>query len=119
MAAVSMTAFRHSGKLITVVSTVFKNLLLVLLLLILYMLFYAEIVENFFNDYAGLGNLSESFFTLVEALFGSIKFADEKDVEHLSTFYGANANLLLYTFTSNILATFLLIAYLSSIYDMV
>ena len=88
------------------------------MLLALYMLFYAEIVQNFFADFSALASVGEAFFTLSEALFGSVKFADETEVQE-STFYGANANLLFYTFTSNILATFLLIAYLSSIYDMV
>lgn len=76
-------------------------------------------MQNLFNEYRYLGTLGESFFTMAEVLFGSIKFTDTSDVSSDTTYFFTNINLLFYGFTSNILATFLLIAYLSSIYERV
>ena len=115
----TMLGFRKSGEAITIVTTVTTSLLMILTMLIIYMLFCAEIMENFFREIYNFSSVKESFFSLVEVLFGSITFINVEDVSDQSVYYSANLFTLVYAYSSTILATFLLIAYLSSIYEAV
>jgi len=115
-----MLGFQKSGQLITILSTVIVSLVPILILLNVYILFYSEILHNFFYDYQLFNSAIESFFSLVEVLFGSLTFADVGNVnDSVGEYYGINANLTYFAFSSNILATFLIIAYLSSILERV
>jgi len=114
----SMLGFQRAGQTITVVATVTASLLMILAMLLAYMLFIGEIMNNFFHEIYFYGTVPESFFSLVEILFGSITFINFTDVPTNHTlYYTANFFILIYSFTSTILATFLLIAYLSSTYE--
>ena len=114
----SMLGFQRSGQTITVVATVTTSLLMILAMLLAYMLFIGEIMNNFFHDIYFYGTVPESFFSLVEILFGSITFINTTDVTFNPVlYYTSNFFILIYSFTSTILATFLLIAYLSSTYE--
>ena len=115
----TMLGFKASGELITILSTVVVSLIPILCLLTLYILLYSEIMYNFFSDYFLFNTSIESFFSLVEVLFGSLTFANLEDVDGLGTYYTLNSNLVYFAFSSNILATFLIIAFLSSILEAV
>jgi len=117
---VSLLGFQKSGELVTILSTVVVSLVPILLLLNVYMLFYSEIMHNFFYDYQLFNTAVEAYLSLVEVLFGSLTFADvEKTPDGVSEYYTLNLNLTYFAFSSNILATFLIIAYLSSILEAV
>jgi len=118
LAFCSLLGFRGSGTAITVVSTIFGNMLYIMVFLSLYMLFFAESMYNLFNKVTNYASMSESFFTMVEILFGSITFEDEPHVSP-TLYYTVNINTLIYGFTSAVLCTFLLIAYLTNIYNSV
>jgi hypothetical protein len=115
LAFCSLLGFKGSGTAISVVSTIFGNMLYIMIFLSLYMLFYAESMYNLFNNVTNYASMSESFFTLVEILFGSITFEDEPTVSP-TLYFTVNLNTLVFGFTSAVLCTFLLIAYLSNIY---
>jgi len=114
----TMLGFQKSGELITILSTVIISLVPILILLNVYILFYSEIMHNFFYDYQLFNSAIESFFSLVEVLFGSLTFPNVGDLQgSVGDYYAININLTYFAFSSNILATFLIIAYLSSILE--
>lgn len=114
----SMLGFQRSGKVITILSTVVVNLIPALGLLNIYMMFYGEIMYNFFYDYQLFDTYIESFLSMVEVLFGSLTFPDIDDVNNsMGEYYAINTTLTYFAFSSNIMATFLIIAYLSSILE--
>ena len=116
----SLLGFQKSGQTITVVATVTTSLCVILGLLVVVILLIAEVMNNFFRKIYWFSSVKESFFTLVEILFGSITFINQHDVEAISNiYYTSNMFILIYSFVSTLLTTFLLIAYLTSIYEAV
>jgi len=116
----SMLGFQKAGQTITIVATVTTSMVMILVMLLAYMLFIGEIMNNFFRMLYLFGTVPESFFSLVEILFGSITFLNTTDngiVGNETVYYTSNFFVLIYSFTSTILGTFLLIAYLSSTYE--
>lgn len=116
----SLLGNRQSGETITVVSTVTVSLMMILAMLIVYIVACAEVMENFFRKVGLFDTVQEAFFSLVEILFGSITFLNLPDLDYNNSLYlSVNSWMLIFAFSSTILATFLLIAYLSSIYEQV
>ena len=115
----TMLGFRKSGETITIVATVTMSMLLILSMLLVYIIAVAEIMDNFFRIISDYATVKASFFTLVEILFGSIEFINTDQVPVITIYYTSNLFTLLYAYSSTILCTFLLIAYLSSIYEAV
>jgi hypothetical protein len=109
--------FKGLGTILTIVWKIATRFIMLILMISLVTIFLAEYFQNFFRSYAPFNTVAESYFTLIELLFGSITFPNPEDIPgDMAFYYVVNISMTLWTFLSNVAFIFLLIAYMTTIY---